>query len=106
MKHKNKRLMLVKYHNEDDVNRLDTCLKMCCMPHVIFKECDFADGTALWKIYIDRGRCTWDMVMREVNRVHPAKFNYVNDGSYITAHGLLCTPVCPTIHKATNDFIL
>lgn len=32
-----RRLMIVKYQNQRDVDRLDTCLKMCCFPHVIFK---------------------------------------------------------------------
>lgn len=70
MRKKNKRLMIVRYRNEADVGRLDTCLKMCCMPHVILKECEFTDGSAQWIIYIDRGRHTWEKVMREVNRVH------------------------------------
>lgn len=97
MKRKNKRLMLIKYRNEADVNRLDICLKMCCMPHVIFKECEFMDGTALWKIYIDRDRCSWKQVMQEINRVHPTNFRFVSDGSYITADGLLCIPVGPDV---------
>lgn len=27
-----RRLMVVKYQNQRDVDRLDTCLKMCCLP--------------------------------------------------------------------------
>lgn len=62
MKLINRRLMLVKYQNQKDVDRLDTCLKMCCFPHVIFKEYEFVGGGALWKIYIDRGNLTWKQV--------------------------------------------
>ena len=54
-----RRLMVVKYQNQRDVDRLDTCLKMCCLPHVIFKEYEFVGGGALWKIYIDRGSRLW-----------------------------------------------
>ena len=42
-----RRLMVVKYQNQRDVDRLDTCLKMCCLPHVIFKEYEFVGGGAL-----------------------------------------------------------
>ena len=83
MRKKNKRLMIVRYRNEADVGRLDTCLKMCCMPHIILKECEFTDGSAQWIIYIDRGRHTWEKVMREVNRVHAVKFSYTSGGEYI-----------------------
>lgn len=76
---KKRRLMLIEYRDQKDVERLDTCLKMCCIPHVAFKEYEFVGGGALWKIYIDRGKCTWEQVMREVNRVHAVKFRFVND---------------------------
>ena len=69
-----RRLMVVKYQNQRDVDRLDTCLKMCCLPHVIFKEYEFVGGGALWKIYIDRWSLTWE---------HATKFEFINDGSYI-----------------------
>ena len=87
-----RRLMVVKYQNQRDVDRLDTCLKMCCLPHVIFKEYEFVGGGALWKIYIDRGSLTWEQVMAEVNRVHATKFEFINDGSYIQ-DGRLYTPL-------------
>jgi len=87
-----RRLMVVKYQNQRDVDRLDTCLKMCCLPHVIFKEYEFVGGCALWKIYIDRGSLTWEQVMAEVNRVHATKFEFINDGSYIQ-DGRLYTPL-------------
>jgi hypothetical protein len=74
-----RRLMLIKYTDQNHVERLKTCLDMCCMPHVVIKEYEFVDGNALWKIYIDRGKCTWKQVMQEVNRVHPVKFCYVDD---------------------------
>lgn len=89
-----RRLMVVKYQNQRDVDRLDTCLKMCCLPHVIFKEYEFVGGGALWKIYIDRGSLTWEQVMTEVNRVHATKFEFINDGSYIQ-DGRLYTPLVP-----------
>ncbi len=87
-----RRLMVVKYQNQRDVDRLDTCLKMCRLPHVIFKEYEFVGGGALWKIYIDRGNLTWEQVMAEVNRVHATKFEFINDGSYIQ-DGRLYTPL-------------
>lgn len=77
-----RRLMLIRYTDESYVNRLKTCLDMCCIPHVAIKECDFVDGSALWKIWIDRGGHTWKRVMEEVNRVHAVKFRYV-DNMYI-----------------------
>lgn len=74
-----RRLMLIKYTDQVHVNRLKTCLDMCCIPHVVIKEYEFVGGGALWKIYIDRGRHTWEQVMREVNRNHAVKFNFVTD---------------------------
>lgn len=69
-----KRIMLIHYpHDKALIDRLDTCLKMCCIPHVIF------DDRIRYTIYIDKGNCTWAQVMREVNRVHAVKFNYVTD---------------------------
>lgn len=44
-----RRLMVVKYQNQRDVDRLDTCLKMCCLPHVIFKEYEFVGGALFGK---------------------------------------------------------
>lgn len=76
---KRRRLLVIKYTNETYVDRLKTCLDMCCMPYVVIKECEFIDGDALWRIYIDRGKCTWGQVKQEVNRVHAAKFNYANN---------------------------
>lgn len=65
------RLMKIKYpHNEELKDRLNTCLDMCCMPHVIFDDIDH------YTFYIDKGRCTWEQVMTEVNRVHAVKFGY------------------------------
>lgn len=74
-----RRLMLIKYTDQNHVERLKTCLDMCCMPYVAIKEYEFVGGSALWKIYIDRGKCTWKQVMQEVNRVHAVKFRYVDD---------------------------
>lgn len=90
MKKKN-RLMVIKYQcTEDIIERLQTCLDMCCIKYVIFKECDFTDGDSLYIIYIDKNKCTWKQVMTEVNRVKSVKFNYVSD-SYIDDNGRLCT---------------
>ena len=74
-----RRLMVIKYQDESFVNRLKTCLDMCCIPYVVMKECEFVDGSFLWTFFIDRGKCTWEQVMKEVNRVYPVKFNFVND---------------------------
>lgn len=74
-----RRLMLIKYTDQNHVERLKTRLDMCCMPYVAIKEYEFVGGGALWKIYIDRGKCTWKQVMQEVNRVHPVLFRYVKN---------------------------
>lgn len=74
-----RRLMLIQYRDQNNVNRLNTCLNMCCFLHVIIKEYEFVGGGALWKIFIDRGKCTWEQVMHEVNRVRAVKFRFVND---------------------------
>lgn len=47
---------------------------------------------AFWKIYIDRGRFSWNEIMQEVNRVRSVKFRWINDGSYIQG-GKLYTPL-------------
>lgn len=69
---RNKRLMRIYYslYDKDLVERLDTCLKMCCMPHVIY------DDKAFYTIYIDKGNSTWEQVKREVNRVKSVKFHF------------------------------
>lgn len=88
----NRKLMVVHYTSDDDSYRLQTCLKMCCVPFVAFREYEFIGGGAFWKIYIDRGRLSWNEVMHEVNRVRSVKFCWVNDGSYIQ-DGKLYTPL-------------
>ena len=66
-----RRLMKIKYpHDERLVGRLCTCLDMCCMPHVVH------DDYNCFTIFIDRGRCTWNQVINEVNRVKSVKFRY------------------------------
>ena len=79
---KNKRLMTIKYTNDVDAERLKTCLDMCCISFVAFREYEFVGGGALWRFYIDRGRLSWNDVMREINRVHAVKFDFVG-GHYI-----------------------
>ena len=77
------RLMVIKYQcQENIINRLKSCLDMCAIKYVVFKEYDFTDGNSLYKIYIDRNKCTWEQVKAEVNRVKSTKFNYVS-GEYI-----------------------
>lgn len=89
-----KRTMLIHYpHEKELIDRLDTCLKMCCMPHVIF------DDRTRYTIYIDKGNCTWQQVMREVNRVHAVKFNYVTNESIEIWNGkTVCVTHCGTIY--------
>lgn len=71
---KKHRIMIIKYpHDESLKDRLHTCLKMCCIPHIII------DNVICYEIYIDKGRCTWEQVMREVNRVKSVKFRFVNN---------------------------
>ena len=89
MKSKNKRLMVIRYHNDDDMARLKTVLDMCCVPFVAFCEYDFADGNHEWKIYIDKAQRTWEQVMREVNSVRPVPFRY-ESGHYIENGMLYC----------------
>lgn len=86
---KNRRLMVIEYHNDADVERLKTILRMCCVPFVMFKEFEFIGGGALWKIFIDKGRLTWKQIMETVNDVRPVRFRYRND-CYIE-NGVLCT---------------
>ena len=75
--------MVIKYQcQENIINRLKSCLDMCAIKYVVFKEYDFTDGNSLYKIYIDRNKCTWEQVKAEVNRVQSTKFNYVS-GEYI-----------------------
>ena len=67
------RLMKIKYPHETKLkDRLHSCLDMCRIPHVVFD-----DGNC-FTIFIDKGKCTWNQVMTEVNRVHAVKFRYVN----------------------------
>ena len=87
---KTKRLMVIRYYNDDDVARLKTALDMCCIPFVAFCEYEFTDGNHEWKIYIDKAQHTWEQVMQEVNRVHSVRFRYEN-GNYIE-NGNLYTP--------------
>lgn len=68
------RLMKIKYpHNEELKDRLNTCLDMCCIPHVIFDDIDH------YTFYIDKGKCTWKQVITEVNRVYSVKYKYESD---------------------------
>ena len=68
------RLMKIKYPHETELkDRLHSCLDMCRIPHVIFDDVNY------FTIFIDKGKCTWQQVIAEVNRVHAVKFRYVND---------------------------
>lgn len=89
-----KRTMLIHYpHDKALIDRLDTCLKMCCMPHVIF------DDKIRYTLYIDKGNCTWAQVMQEVNRVHAVKFKYVTDESIEMRNGkTVVVTHCATIY--------
>ena len=81
-----RRVMKINYPpNKHLVDRLSTCLDMCCMPHVIL------DDKIHYTIYIDRGTCAWEQVMEEVNRVHSVKFRFVSD-CYIK-NGYVCEEV-------------
>lgn len=87
---KSKKLMVIHYYKDDDAYNLKTCLDMCCIPFCAFREYEFTDGGAYWTFYIDKGKRTWEQVMREVNRVHAVKFRFVNDGRYIENGQLVC----------------
>lgn len=67
------RIMKIRYpHEQKLIDRLKTCLDMCCIPHVVFDDVDF------FTVFIDKGKCTWNQVIREVNRVHAARIEYSN----------------------------
>ena len=68
--------MVVNYYDLTNVNRLKTCLRMCCVPFKVVKQYEFVGGGALWKIYIDRGNLTWKQIMQTVNHVHPVRFRF------------------------------
>lgn len=81
-----KRLMRIKYpHDRKLVDRLCTCLDMCCMPHVVH------DDYNCFIIYIDKGRRTWNQVMDEVNRVHAVKFRYESNTQI--KNGIVCEQI-------------
>lgn len=73
------RLMKIIYTNETDVNRLKTCLDMCAIKYVVHKDYEFIGGGAKYVIFIDKNKCTWNEVIREINRVHSVKMKYVNN---------------------------
>lgn len=71
---KSKRIMKIRYpHKEELKDKLHSRLDMCCIPHVI---CDDTNG---YTIFIDKGKCTWNQVMQEVNSVHAVMFRYENN---------------------------
>ena len=49
MKNKNKRLMVIRYHNDEDMARLKTVLDMCCVPFVAFCEYEFAESRRFFR---------------------------------------------------------
>lgn len=66
-----KRLMKIRYPKEEScINRLKSCLDMCCFPYVVFDDIDY------YTVFIDRKNGTWEQVMKEVNRVHSVRFRY------------------------------
>lgn len=77
-----RRLMSIKYHSKDDVERLEVRLGVFGIPYVVFKIYEFENGNSLWEIYIDRGKYSWEQVMHEVNYIHAVKFCFVS-GYYI-----------------------
>lgn len=80
---KTKGLMVISYAADETlIASLKSCLDMCDIKYVIYKEYGFTDGKFLYKIYIDKNKCTWEQVMREVCRVRPTMFKYEN-GKYI-----------------------
>lgn len=88
---KTQRLMCITYRcTQELIDRLKTCLDMCCIKYVIYKEWDFVGGESYYKIYIDKNKCTWEQVKREVNRVKPVKFRFTNE--YYMKDGLLYCP--------------
>lgn len=89
-----KRTMRITYpYDKALVDRLDTCLKMCVMPHVIYNDKN------RFVIYIDKGKCTWEQVKHEVNRVCAVKFRYVSDEHIEYINGKYVVRVdCGTIY--------
>lgn len=90
-----KRTMLIHYpHDKALADKLHTCLDMCCIPHVIY------DDLFRYTIYIDKGTCTWQQVMQEVNRVKSTKFRYAPANERIEKINGKYTVIvnCGTIH--------
>ena len=71
---KTKRLMEIEYpHKKELVDKLEDVLTSCNCPYVIF------DDVIKYRIYIDKGKNTWNQVMQTVNSIHTAKFGYRSD---------------------------
>lgn len=73
------RLMIVKYTDTHDMERLDTHLNKCSIQHVIFDDGMFTDDSHDYKIYIAQSGHTWQDVLREVNKVKAVKVRYKNN---------------------------
>ena len=91
-----RRLLTFRYTHDNsdaDAARLKTCLEMCCLPYKAYREYEFVGGNGCWRFYVDRRDRTWDQVMREINRVNPAPYRFVND-RYIE-NGEIYVPIYP-----------
>lgn len=71
--------MVIEYTKHDLVKQLKECMDVNKILYVAFKECDFNDGDSLWKIYIDRGRHSWNDIMSMINKISPVHYRFVSN---------------------------
>lgn len=66
-----KRTLFFQYPKDKNlINRLKTCFDMACIKYVIFE--DYFNYT----IYVDKNKCTWQQVIKEINRIKATKYTY------------------------------
>ena len=74
MANRRKRLMKIQYpYNKELINKLKSILDIHALDYVVL------DDVIRFMIFIDRGKLTWEQVMKEINKVHAVKYNFVND---------------------------
>ena len=64
---------------EELIDRLKNRLDECDIRYIIFKDITFTSGDSWYTIYIDKNNLTWNQVRKEVNRIKPVVFEYVDD---------------------------
>ena len=69
-----KKYMIVHFpYKKGLINRLDTVLSLCCMPHTIFDKHDY------YAVWVNKGKyCTWKDVDKEIDRVFHAERHFLS----------------------------